>query len=72
MTSDEPLNLLQAIATAGGYTRIGNPRKIIVERLVGDEKKIFKLNAESMAEDKKSKPFIVLPDDTISVGEKWI
>jgi len=72
ITSDEPLNLLQAIATAGGYTRIGNPRKIIVQRLVGDEKKIFKLNAESMAEDKNSKPFIVLPDDTISVGEKWI
>ena len=72
MTSDEPLNLLQAIASAGGYTRIGNPRKIIVERLAGDEKKIFKLDAESMAEDKKSKPFIVLPDDTVSVGEKWI
>ena len=72
MTSEEPLNILQAIATAGGYTRIGNPRKIIVQRLLGDEKKIFKLNAESVAEDKNSKPFIVLPDNTISVGEKWI
>jgi polysaccharide export outer membrane protein len=72
MTSDEPLNLLQAIATAGGYTRIGNARKIIVQRMAGDEKKIFKLNAESMAEDKNSKPFIILPNDTISVGEKWI
>ena len=72
MTTDEPMNLLQAIATAGGYTRIGNQRKIIVERLVGDEKKIFKLDAGSMAEDKKSKPFILLPDDTITVGEKWL
>jgi polysaccharide export outer membrane protein len=72
MTSDEPMNLLQAIATAGGYTRIGNPRKIIVERLVGNEKEIHKLDAESMAEDKKSKPFILLPDDTVTVGEKWL
>lgn len=73
MPSDEPTNLLQAIATAGGYTRIGNPRKISVQRMVGDEKKVFKLDAEAMAKEKGgAKPFEIQPDDVITVGEKWI
>jgi polysaccharide export outer membrane protein len=72
MTSDEPVNLLEAIASAGGYTRIGNSRKVIVQRMVGDRKEIFKLDAASMAQDKNSKPFMIQPEDTITVGEKWI
>lgn len=72
MPGDDQLNLLQAIAMAGGYTRIGAPKKIIVQRVVGDETKIFHKNAESMAKDKGEKPFEILPEDTITVGEKWI
>ncbi len=72
MPSDDQLNLLQAIATAGGYTRIGNPHKITVQRMVGDQNKIFHEDAEAMANDKKSTPFEILPDDVITVGEKWI
>jgi len=72
MPGDDQLNLLQAIAMAGGYTRIGAPKKITVQRVVGDETKIFKRNAESMAKDKGEKPFEIQPEDTITVGEKWI
>jgi polysaccharide export outer membrane protein len=72
MPSDESVSLLQAIATAGGYTRIGNPRRITVQRTVGSENKLIKLDAEAMAENKKEKPFVILPDDVIVVGEKWI
>jgi polysaccharide export outer membrane protein len=72
MPADDTVSLLQAIATAGGYTRIGNPRKITVQRVVGKESKLIQLDAEAMALDMKAKPFEVLPDDVIIVGEKWL
>jgi protein involved in polysaccharide export with SLBB domain len=73
MPSDDQISLLQAIAMAGGYTRIGNPKKVTVQRMVDGQTKVFKnLDAQAMAEEKKGKPFEVLPDDTITVGEKWI
>ena len=72
MPADDSVSLLQAIATAGGYTRIGNPRKITVLRTVGKQNKVLQLDAEAMAMDKSQKPFEVLPDDVIVVGEKWL
>jgi polysaccharide export outer membrane protein len=72
MPGDDSVSLLQAIATAGGYTRIGNPRKITVQRSIGTENKLLQLDADAMALDKKQKPFEILPDDVIVVGEKWL
>ena len=70
--NEQAIDLLRAIAMAGGYTRIGNPSKITVQRKVGDATRIFKLDAESMAKDKNAKPFEILPEDTVTVGEKFI
>jgi polysaccharide export outer membrane protein len=72
MPPDESVSLLQAIATAGGYTRIGNPRRITVQRTVDNINTLLKLDAEAMANNKKQQPFVVLPDDVIIVGEKWM
>jgi polysaccharide export outer membrane protein len=72
MPADEAVSLLQAIATAGGYTRIANSHRITVQRTVGVENKQLKLDAEALAADKKEKPFEILPDDVIVVGEKWL
>lgn len=72
MPADDSVSLLQAIATAGGYTRIASARKISVQRTVDTENKLIRLNAETMALDKKKKPFEILPDDVIVVGEKWL
>jgi protein involved in polysaccharide export with SLBB domain len=72
MPADEAVSLLQAIATAGGYTRIANSHRITVQRVVGSEKKLVRLDAEALAVDKKEKPFEILPDDVIVVGEKWL
>ncbi len=70
MPADEPVSLLQAVATAGGYTRIASPRKITVQRTVGTENKLIRLDALAMALNKDEKPFEILPDDVIVVGEK--
>lgn len=66
----ETVNLLQAIAIAGGYTRIGNPSKITVTRLEDGKPNVIKLDAEKMLRDRSSKPFEIKPDDIITVGEK--
>ncbi len=70
MPSDESVSLLQAIAMAGGYTRIGNAHKITVQRTAGTENLVIHLDAAAMALKKEAKPFEILPDDVIVVGEK--
>lgn len=71
MPTDESVNLLQAIAAAGGFTRIGNPRKITVQRIVESENRKISLDSEAMSK-RKEQPFLIRPDDVITVGEKWI
>ena len=67
----EPFGLLQAIALAGGYTRIGSPGKVVVQRIENGQKKIYNLDAGSMAKDEKAKSFEILPNDAITVGERF-
>ena len=55
---------------AGGYTRLGSPSKVSLRRLQNGQPVVFSLNAEQMSKDKKSKPFVILPDDIITVGER--
>jgi polysaccharide export outer membrane protein len=67
---NEPVNLLQAIAMAGGYTRLGAPSKVSVRRVENGAPKIYRLNAEEISQDQKKKSFDVLPNDIITVGER--
>lgn len=67
--NQEPLDLLQAIGLAGGYTRIANPSKIIVKRRVNGKDTVTQLNAKAMAGNTAAKPFEILPGDTITVTE---
>jgi polysaccharide export outer membrane protein len=70
MPPDEQVNVLQAIAMAGGYTRLSAPGKVIVQRMDKGQKRIFRLDAASMAKDDRVTPFEILPGDTITVGER--
>jgi protein involved in polysaccharide export with SLBB domain len=67
---DEPLNLLQGIAMAGGYSRMGAPSKVSLQRVVNGQLIIYPLNADQMVKDKKAKPFDLAADDIITVGER--
>jgi len=64
-------NLLQAIAFAGGYTRIGAPGKVTLTRVENGQRKVLNLDAGAMAKDENARPFLILPDDTINVGERF-
>ena len=69
---DKPINLLNAIAMAGGYTRMAAPWKITVTRKVEGQLKTFKLDAEAMGKDAKVPPFMIQADDTIIVEERLL
>ncbi len=63
------LDLMGAIALAGGYSRTADPANITVVRVAGGHHQILKINAKKLANDSKSAMFMVQPGDTISVGE---
>ena len=68
--TEEKITLLQAIGMAGGYTRLAEPSRITVKRTVSSKEVLFQLNARAMAKDSGAQPFEILPDDTITVGER--
>jgi polysaccharide export outer membrane protein len=66
--SPEGIDLLEAIALAGGYTRIASPERITVRRQSASGDQIFKVNAKRFTKGKGG-GFLVKPGDTINVGE---
>jgi polysaccharide export outer membrane protein len=62
------IDLLEAIAMAGGYTRIAAPERITVRRQGPNGDQVFKVNAKKFNKS-GSGSFLVEPGDTITVGE---
>lgn len=67
--SEESVTMLQAIAMAGGFTRLAVQSKVTITRTAGG-KKTFSVDLKSAANDPDIKPFEILPDDTIIVSER--
>jgi polysaccharide export outer membrane protein len=63
------LDLLGAIALAGGYTRVADPSNIIVRRVINGHDVVARVNAKRLARDTNVQEFLVQPGDRISVGE---
>src|SRR5262249_49436580 len=62
------IDLLEAIALAGGYTRIAAPERITVRRQTANGDQTFKVNAKKFTKGSGG-GFRVEPGDTITVGE---
>ncbi len=67
--AQEKIDLLEAIAMAGGVTRIGNGSKVTVRRHIGDADKIFTVNADKMGKRTDIERFLISPGDSITVPE---
>jgi protein involved in polysaccharide export with SLBB domain len=67
-SSPDGIDLLEAIALAGGYTRIAAPERITVRRQSANGDQIFKVNAKKFNKGSGG-GFHVRPGDTITVGE---
>ena len=66
----ERIDLLEAIGLAGGFTRIANRGRVIIQRRDGDNVTAIRANAKRMA-DGKEVPIEVQPGDVITVSESW-
>jgi protein involved in polysaccharide export with SLBB domain len=66
----ERMDILEAIGLAGGFTRIANRGRVIIQRREAGEIKAIKANAKRMA-DGKEEPVEVQPGDVITVTESW-
>ena len=62
------IDLLEAIALAGGYTRIAAPERITVRRQSAGGDQVFKVNAKRFTKGSGG-GFLIVPGDTITVGE---
>lgn len=65
----EQIDLLRAIAMAGGFTKIANQGKIVVKRSAGGTEEFLRLNAKNLAKAATEQPFFVRAEDQITVGE---
>ena len=67
--SPEGIDLLEAIAMAGGYTRIAAPERVSVRRHSNSGRdEIIRVDAKRLARGDRGN-FTVLPGDAITVGE---
>jgi polysaccharide biosynthesis/export protein len=65
------LNIIDAILTAGGYTRTAAQNSVIVKRMVNGKLTTIKVRAGDMAQEPDVVPFEVLPGDIVKVNESW-
>ena len=65
----ESINILEALAEAGGAAPTANLRRVVIQRMVDGELKRYEVDARLEAGDKQAKPFNIEPNDIITVPE---
>jgi protein involved in polysaccharide export with SLBB domain len=70
LPNEERVDLLQAIAMAGGFTRMADEGRVRVRRNVNGVETIMKVNVHAETKNSSSELFEVQPDDKITVGER--
>jgi protein involved in polysaccharide export with SLBB domain len=68
--NEESVSFLQAIAMAGGYTRLASKANVTVTRVTAGRKSTFSLDVNAATSAVDQKPFEILPDDTITISER--
>ena len=63
------IDLLEAIAMAGGYTRIAAPERISVRRKTSSGEQVLRVNGKQIARGGSNSGFRVQSGDSITVGE---
>ena len=67
-SNPDGIDLLEAVAIAGGFTRIAAPERITVRRHNASGDQVFKVNAKRFTKGSGG-GFLIVPGDTITVGE---
>lgn len=69
LSAAESINILEALAEAGGAAPTANLSRVVIQRMVDGELKRYEVDARILADDKQAKPFTIEPDDIITVPE---
>lgn len=69
--SEESVTLLEAIAMAGGYTRLADKAHVKVTRMAGDKPATVTVDTKRESNDAETMSFLILPEDTITVPERF-
>ena len=64
------MTILQAITTAGGFTKIANPRKVRVVRTHDGDRQVLNINVSEITKGEKE-DIILRPGDTVVVPESF-
>jgi protein involved in polysaccharide export with SLBB domain len=70
LPDEQHTDLLQAIALAGGFTRLADEGKVLVRRNVNGVESVIQINVRAQTKNSSSELFEVLPDDKITVRER--
>jgi polysaccharide export outer membrane protein len=69
LEGEDEIPLLQAIAMAGGYTKVANPGNITVKRVVDGKETILHFNAKKMAHGNDQSGAMIHSGDIITIAE---
>ncbi|HEX4084195.1 MAG TPA: polysaccharide biosynthesis/export family protein [Chthoniobacteraceae bacterium] len=71
MPDETQVDLLEAIGMAGGFTKIANPSRILVKRLLAGRETVIKMDGKKILNMKYAGEEVpeIMPGDTIMVGE---
>jgi polysaccharide export outer membrane protein len=69
--SEESVTLLEAIAMAGGYTRLADKAHVKVTRITGSKTATVTVDTKRESSDAETMSFQILPEDTITVPERF-
>jgi polysaccharide export outer membrane protein len=67
---EDSMNILEAIATAGGATRLADLSDVKVYRKIGGREMMMNLDVRSMGKGEKNKIFSVQAGDKVVIGER--
>ncbi len=67
---EQTIDLLSAIARAGGFTRLANQAKVTVKRYADGREDTFTVDVQRMMRDNTVSRFVIQANDTISVPER--
>jgi polysaccharide export outer membrane protein len=64
------VTVLDAIAMAGGPTRLGDMGRVVIKRMEGDKEQRYSVNAKEMGVVENSPQFRIRPGDTVTIRER--
>lgn len=69
LPSEQEIDLLEAIAMAGGYTKVANAADVAVKRNEDGKEVVYRINAKKIARKEGVEKFTVKPGDTITINQ---